>query len=121
MKPLIGLSASVVLHAMADIVANAKLMVNACVNHDWDAAYANADPKFKKGMTEFMLAETWNRVRAVAGNLISIDKAYELHHLLAPVRVVFLVCKFQRQIITVEMSFAETGILGLALLTPTFE
>jgi hypothetical protein len=106
---------------MSDLVKISRELLAACVAQDWDAAYANADPKFIKGFTEFMFAETWNRVRAVAGGLVEIAGAHELRHLLAPVRVVFLVCKFERQAVTVEVSFNETNkILGLALLTPAF-
>lgn len=106
---------------MADLVGIATNMVKACVTQDWDAAYAHADPKFVRGFTEFMNAETWKQVRAVGGNLCEVVKAHPYRHLLAqpPVRVVFLDCKFDRLLVTVQVSFThEDQILGLAILTP---
>lgn len=108
---------------MADLVAMAADMVRACVAQDWDAAYENADPKFVRGFTEFMNAETWKQVRAIGGNLLDIVGAHPYRHLLAqpPVRVVFLDCKFDRLLVTVQVSFShEHKILGLAILTPGF-
>lgn len=107
---------------MADLVAMASEMVDACVQKDWTRAYDNADPKFVKGFTQFMLTETWRQVRTVAGNFVETRGAREYRHLLAPIRVVFLECQFERVLVSVEVSFnTDDKILGLALLTPGFE
>jgi hypothetical protein len=106
--------------AMSDPVTIAIDMVKACVRGDWTAAYANADPKFARGVTEFMNAETWRQVRLVAGNLVSVDSTVIYRHLLAKpaIRTVFVHCKFDRMPVIVHVSFSdENKILGLAVLT----
>lgn len=106
---------------MADLPAMATDMVKACVAQDWARAYEHADPKFVRGFTEFMNAETWKAVRAIAGNLREIVATHPYRHLLAQpaVRVVFVECKFDRMPVTVHVSFNhEDKILGLAILTP---
>ena len=106
---------------MADPVAIATQMVQHCLAEDWDEAYALTDPIFSKSVTEFMSVEMWRRVRLVAGNFKSFGEARPYRHLLAPLRVVFLTCTFDRLKVEVEVDFnADNRIVGLALRTPGF-
>lgn len=109
-------------HSMADLAAIATDMVKACVSANWTAAYQHADPRFTRGVTEFMNAETWKQVRLVAGNLKSIDTTTSYRHLLAKpsIHTLLVHCTFERLPVIVQVSFThEDKIIGLAVLTST--
>ena len=103
---------------MADVTAIAVDLVKAFDARDWDAGYRHASRAFVKTITPFVLTETYNRVRLAAGSLVEVVRTKELRHLLAPVRVVFVVCKYQRCMVTAEVGFEEDKVSGFSLLTP---
>jgi len=98
---------------MADIVKVATDLVTACAKKDYAAAFADADPMFSAGVSEFMLAETWNQLRQQAGDFQSIVGTKTYRHLLAPIRAVYVQCKFARMNIEIQIGFsAENKVIG---------
>jgi hypothetical protein len=98
---------------MTDIAKIATDLVSACARRDYAAAFQFADPMFAAGVSEFMLAETWNKLRQQAGDFKAITGTKTYRHLLAPIRAVYVQCKFERMEIEIQLGFsAKDQVIG---------
>lgn len=108
---------------MADLVQLAKDVISACAQGDFGGALDVADDKFAAALPEPMLGETWRQVTRNAGRFVKFTGQREYHHLLGPVKVVFVLCDFEQKKLEIEVSFRsdKEQLVGLAFLTPGFE
>lgn len=104
---------------MADLVGIATGAVSACARRDFEAVYEHADKMFVSGFSEFMLAESWDNAVRIAGPFRSIQETRPYRFLLNPLRMILVVCRFERMEVDVQITFTgEDKIVGLMLLAP---
>jgi hypothetical protein len=116
---LLSTTGSGALRAMADLVKIATDAVTACARRDFASVYDHADNMFTSGFSEFMLAETWNNSVRIAGAFKKIKETRPYRFLLGPLRVVFVMCEFERILVDIQFSFTpEDKILGMMFLAP---
>lgn len=104
---------------MADLEKIAKDMIVACSKRDFAGACEHFDKNLAAALTEFMWSETWGRIVRQVGMFKAVKATRPFHHVLSPVKVVFVDCEFERAPVSFEVTFPPgEQIGGLTFMTP---